>query len=132
MQHVRAKYGSGAQQGHRNGAYREKIPPQVQRTQESNPQSAIGQGIQKAMTSHDRSDHQPDQKKGKELAKYAEKNEFSYAYLKELYISTMFEALSNNREAPTEKDVNTSLNRLIKDKSLLHGGSINMDNYFKG
>ena len=39
-------------------------------------------------------------KKGRELAKYAAKHEFSYAYLKELYISAMFEALANNRKVP--------------------------------
>src|SRR5574337_390604 len=66
-------------------------------------------------------------KKCKELAKYAAKHEFSYAYLKELYISTMFEALAHNRKVPTDKDVQNSLNRLIKDKNLLNGGSINMD-----
>jgi ATPase family associated with various cellular activities (AAA) len=71
-------------------------------------------------------------KKCKELAKYASKHEFSYAYLKELYISSMFEALANNRKAPTEKDVSNALNRLIKDKNLLNSGSINMDKYFKG
>lgn len=69
--------------------------------------------------------------KCKELAKYAAKHEFSYAYLKELYISSMFEALAHNRKAPTEKDIQTALNRLIKDKNLLNSGSINMDKYFK-
>jgi hypothetical protein len=48
-------------------------------------------------------------KKCKELSKYAEKYEFSYAYLKELYISAMFEALAHNRKAPTEKDVKMHL-----------------------
>jgi hypothetical protein len=69
--------------------------------------------------------------KGKDLAKYAAKYEFSYAYLKELYISSMFEALAHNRKAPTEKDVQNALNRLVKDKNLLNSGSINMDKYFK-
>jgi hypothetical protein len=70
-------------------------------------------------------------RKCKELAKYATKHEFSYAYLKELYISAMFEALANDRKAPTEKDVQTALNRLVKDKKLLNGGSINIDKYVK-
>ncbi len=69
--------------------------------------------------------------KCKELAKYAAKYEFSYAYLKELYISSMFEALAHNRKSPTEKDVQQALNRLVKDKNLLNSGSINMDKYFK-
>jgi SpoVK/Ycf46/Vps4 family AAA+-type ATPase len=70
-------------------------------------------------------------KKCKELAKYAAKYEFSYAYLKELYISTMFEALAHNRKLPTEKDIDNALTRLIKDKNLLNSGAINMDKYFK-
>jgi len=69
--------------------------------------------------------------KCRDLAKYAAKYEFSYAYLKELYISAMFEALAYNRKAPTEKDVQNALNRLVKDKNLLNGGSINMDKYSK-
>jgi hypothetical protein len=71
-------------------------------------------------------------KQCKELAKYAATNDFSYAYLKELYISAMFEALSHNRKVPTSKDVTTALNRLVKDKNLLNNGSLNMDKYFKG
>lgn len=71
-------------------------------------------------------------RKLKELSKYAEKYEFSYAYLKELYISSMFEALSHNRKTPTEKDVQNALNRLVKDKNILNNGhAINTDRYFK-
>lgn len=71
-------------------------------------------------------------KKGRELAKYSEKYEFSYAYLKELYISSMFEALSHNRKTPTEKDIDNALGRLVKDKNILNGGgSINTNKYFK-
>ncbi len=70
-------------------------------------------------------------KKCRELAKYATKCEFSYAYLKELYVSSMFEALGHNRKLPTEKDVQNALTDLIKDKNLLNNGAINMDKYFK-
>jgi len=70
-------------------------------------------------------------KKYKDLAKCAEKYEFSYAYLKELYVSSMFEALSNNRQTPMEADVANSLNRLIKDKNILNmDRSVNTDKYF--
>lgn len=73
-----------------------------------------------------------DTKKCRELAKYAAKYEFSYAYLKELYISSMFEALAHNRKAPTIKDVDNTLNRLVKDKNILNNGNtINTDKYFK-
>jgi hypothetical protein len=71
-------------------------------------------------------------KKCRELSKYSEKYEFSYAYLKELYISAMFEALAHNRKVPTEKDVDNALNRLVKDKNILNGGkTINTDKYFR-
>lgn len=70
-------------------------------------------------------------KQCRELSRYAAKHDFSYAYLKELYISAMFEALAHNRKAPTAKDIQNSLERLIKDKNLLNGGAVNMDKYFK-
>ena len=71
-------------------------------------------------------------KKCRELAKYAAKYEFAYAHLKELYISSMFEALGHNRKSPTEKDVQNALDHLVKDKNLLNSGAVNMDKYFKG
>jgi len=64
-----------------------------------------------------------------DLAKIAEKQEFSYAYLKELYISSMFEALSNNRQKPTIKDIDIALARLIKDKNLLGSKVVNTSKY---
>jgi SpoVK/Ycf46/Vps4 family AAA+-type ATPase len=71
-------------------------------------------------------------KKCRELSKYSEKCEFSYAYLKDLYISSMFEALSHNRKTPTEKDIDVALVRLIKEKNLLNNNkSISTDKYFK-
>lgn len=70
-------------------------------------------------------------KQCRELAKYATKYEFSYAYLKELYISSMFEALANNRKSPTEKDIQKAFNRTVKDKNALNGGSVNLDKYIK-
>lgn len=70
--------------------------------------------------------------KYKELSSYAEKYKFSYGYLKELYISSMFEALSHNRKIPNMKDIDCALKCLIKDKNLLNNGkSIDTDKYFK-
>ena len=43
--------------------------------------------------------------KVRSLAKIVSSHSFSYAYIKELYISSMFEAISNNRKKPTEKDI---------------------------
>ncbi len=69
--------------------------------------------------------------KYKELAKCAENNEFSYAHLKELYTSSMFEAIANNRKSPTEKDIQNALNRLIKDKNLINRNkAIDTNKYF--
>jgi SpoVK/Ycf46/Vps4 family AAA+-type ATPase len=70
-------------------------------------------------------------RKCRELAKLAVKQNLSYAYLKELYISSMFEAISHNRKSPTITDVNNTLNRLIKDKNAQGGNTINTDKYFK-
>lgn len=68
----------------------------------------------------------------KDLAKYAAKHKFSYAYLKDLYISVMFEALSANRKSPNTKDLEVALNKLIKDKNILNANSsINTEKYFK-
>jgi len=67
----------------------------------------------------------------KDLARSAIKHDLSYAYLKELYISSMFEALSHNRKAPNTHDITNTLNRLIKDKNSLGGNTISTDKYFK-
>lgn len=56
----------------------------------------------------------------KELALISEKYDFSYVYLKELYISSMYEALSSNRKSPTKADVKKALMCLIKDKNILN------------
>lgn len=71
--------------------------------------------------------------KCKQLAKYSEQNKFSYAYLKELYITSMFEALAHKRKFPIEKDIEKALKTLIKDKNLLSNSNdaISMDKYFK-
>lgn len=65
----------------------------------------------------------------KEISTISFKNNFSYAYLKELYISSMFEAISNNRKKPTNKDIDTALKILLKDK-LSISNKIQLDNYF--
>lgn len=70
------------------------------------------------------------EKKYKELASLAEKNRFSYAYLKELYISTMFQALSANRQKPIVKDIDSAIKIIMKDKNALAGKTINTDQYF--
>jgi hypothetical protein len=65
----------------------------------------------------------------KSLAKLSVENNFSYAYLKELYISSMFEALSKKKKVPTEKDIDNAVNRLMKEKNLIKRKSINTEKY---
>lgn len=66
----------------------------------------------------------------KTVCKQTVASNFSYAYLKELYISSMFEAISKNRKKPTMKDIDTALKRLIKDKNLLNK-TIDTERYFQ-
>lgn len=69
--------------------------------------------------------------KYKELGKISEKYNLSYAYLKELYISSMFQALSNNRKILSMKDIDIALDCLLKDKNIVGNKTVDMDRYFK-
>ena len=68
-------------------------------------------------------------KKCKEYSIIVEKYGMSYAYLKEFYISSMFEALTNNRKVPTVKDIDMAMKRIVKDKTVLGSSVISMDKY---
>lgn len=72
-----------------------------------------------------------DIKKCKDLAKLSFQNEFSYAYLKELYVSSMFEAIARGRKLPSENDIDRALNALMKDKNISAGNKINTNKYFE-
>jgi hypothetical protein len=50
------------------------------------------------------------------IAKQTTELNFSFAYLKELYIGSVYTALADKREIPTLKDVNITKKRMIKDK----------------
>jgi len=70
--------------------------------------------------------------KCKSLAKLAVKHELSYAYLKDLYVSSIFEALSHKRKVPTNADIDNSFSRILKDKNLLNNETtVNTNKYFK-
>ncbi len=60
--------------------------------------------------------------KCREMAKMAVKLNFSYVYLKELYLSSIFNALSFGREQILEKDLETAFNQLVGDKKLAKKG----------
>jgi hypothetical protein len=58
----------------------------------------------------------------KKIAKETVENKFSFAYLKELYIGSIYTALADKREIPTLKDVNITKKRMLKDKENVKNG----------
>jgi adenylate kinase family enzyme len=68
-------------------------------------------------------------KKLDEIVQNTVSKSFSYAHLKELYISSMYESLARNAKSINEKDIKKALDRLIKDKCSLEQKPINIDNY---
>jgi len=50
------------------------------------------------------------------IVKIAVERKFSYAYLKELYITSAFHALSSGRENPQKKDIEKAMKQLLSDK----------------
>ena len=77
----------------------------------------------------------------KTVAKTCVKNKMSYAYLKELYVSSMFKTLSDLKESdkksksisqkPTYDIVKECLDQLEKDKKSVSGNKVSMLNYAK-
>jgi hypothetical protein len=56
------------------------------------------------------------------IAKQTYDMKFSYAYLKELYITSAFDAIAGGRKDPNMGDVKTALARLLKDKNTVISG----------
>lgn len=71
-------------------------------------------------------------KKTKLLADCAVRYGFSYAYLKELYISAVYCAIAEDRDRPTEKDVDTALQQLMDDRFKKGRTPIGIDRYLGG
>lgn len=65
------------------------------------------------------------------LTTFAINNKFSYAYIKEIYISCMYEAISNKRNNLTDKDIYNALDKIIVDKNILKSGKISTDKYLR-
>jgi len=63
------------------------------------------------------------------LCEYTSKNKFSYAYIKELYISSVHVAIADNREKPTLADINLALEQLMADKFSKNTKTIGIDKY---
>ena len=58
----------------------------------------------------------------KKIIKQTVENNFSFAYLKELYIGSVYNALADGREIPTVKDIEITKKRMLKDKeNVKHG-----------
>lgn len=51
-----------------------------------------------------------------ELVKHSVSNKFSYAYLKELYLTSAYHAIAGGREDPNIEDVKVALEQLLYDK----------------
>lgn len=58
----------------------------------------------------------------KKIVKQTVEANFSFAYLKELYIGSVYTALADGREIPTLKDVNITKKRMLKDKENVKNG----------
>lgn len=52
------------------------------------------------------------------LVELACENNFSYAYLKELYLTSIFNAISEDRKKPNFEDVNKAIEQLTSDKEI--------------
>lgn len=66
----------------------------------------------------------------KKISTLTVKNKFSYAYLKDLYVSLMYETLNSKEEKVSLKQVESTLKRLIKDKQISNKSDFNTARYF--
>ena len=53
-----------------------------------------------------------------EIAERSVESGFSYAYLKELYLTSMFHALNGDRKKPSIEDIKAAASQLMHDKKL--------------
>lgn len=58
----------------------------------------------------------------KKLSKKVCQEKFSYAYLKELYITSAFRAIANKRQSPNSKDIAAAMSQLVSDKKSANTG----------
>lgn len=63
------------------------------------------------------------------LSTYAAKNKFAYAYIKELYISSVYIAIAANRQKPTLEDINLAMSQLMADKFKKNNKTVGIDKY---
>lgn len=65
----------------------------------------------------------------KAVSKICVQNKLSYAYIKEIYMTTMFQVLSKNKKIPVDKDIDSGLNIVLKDKKNAISNSIDIASY---
>lgn len=65
----------------------------------------------------------------KAVSKECVKNKLSYAYIKEIYMTTIFQVLSKNKKISTDKDLDHGLNIVLKDKKNTALSSIDIAGY---
>ncbi len=65
----------------------------------------------------------------KGFAKKSFNNELSFAYLKEFYISSMYEALANGRKTLKISDVESSFKKILSEKAGVAGNKISTTKY---
>jgi hypothetical protein len=56
------------------------------------------------------------------IVKSAIDNKFSYAYLKELYITSAYHALASGRQDPNSSDIKLAMEQLLSDKDVVNSG----------
>jgi ATPase family associated with various cellular activities (AAA)/Hom_end-associated Hint len=64
-----------------------------------------------------------------ELVKRGVENKFSYAHFKELYVSSMFEALSGGKKVAVVADVDCAMKKMLAEKTKSSGSGINISKY---
>lgn len=69
------------------------------------------------------------EKEAKKLADFVSQHNFSYAYIKELYISSIYNAIADDRESPTSADIDKALSQLMDDKFRKGSKAIGIDKY---
>jgi ATP-dependent 26S proteasome regulatory subunit len=61
-------------------------------------------------------------KEYKKIVDFTVENNFSYAYLKELYLTSMLNAIASNKDKPSVEDIYNATNQMISDKEVAESG----------
>ena len=67
----------------------------------------------------------------KKVSSLAVKNKLSYAYLKEIYISSAFNMISKNSQKITDEDIDLAVKVVLSEKKVSSTSSVSTDKYFE-